>query len=161
MIRFATLNDAKEIVELNMKEWKNTYHGIFPKEFLDNLEKMKSDSIIKCQKKINEYIVFEDNGKIIGFLRFGVNKKGYSENYGEIYALYVLQEMQKSGIGRSLIDYVLENSKNKFDFFLVSTLTENSANAFYQKYGFNKIGNTDFEIDGNKYEENLYCINNN
>lgn len=38
MIRPANINDAKNIIELNIKEWKNTYKGIFPSEYLDNLD---------------------------------------------------------------------------------------------------------------------------
>jgi len=71
MIRQANINDAIDIVEINISEWRNTYSDIFPSTFLDNLENMKEKTILKCQDKIHEYIVFEENGKILGFIKYG------------------------------------------------------------------------------------------
>ena len=90
MIRPANINDAKNIIELNIKEWKNTYKGIFPSEYLDNLDNLKEETILKCQDKIHEYVVFEENNKILGFIKYGNNRQNYLNEYGEIHALYVL-----------------------------------------------------------------------
>jgi GNAT superfamily N-acetyltransferase len=158
MIRPANINDAKNIIELNIKEWKNTYKGIFPSEYLDNLDNLKEETILKCQDKIHEYVVFEENNKILGFIKYGNNRQNYLNEYGEIHALYVLSESQKNGIGKQLINYVLENNKGKYKYFLVATLAKNSANVFYKKCGFKKVGNVYFELNGKIYKENLYCI---
>lgn len=82
-IEKAQIEDAKSIVEINIKEWKNTYKGIFPNKFLENLSKTEEESIEKCKNKINEYIVCKINNRIVGFLRFGKNKKEYNDNYAE------------------------------------------------------------------------------
>ena len=39
IIKKAQIEDAKNIVAINIKEWKNTYKGIFPDKFLENLSK--------------------------------------------------------------------------------------------------------------------------
>ena len=49
MIRKAKISDAKEIVCLNIKSWKETYKDIFPKSFLDNLNPYDENSIEKCK----------------------------------------------------------------------------------------------------------------
>lgn len=158
MIKSANINDAVNIIELNIKEWKNTYKDIFPSEYLENLDNLKEETILKCQDKIHEYVVFEEDNKILGFIKFGSNRQNYSSEYGEIHALYVLSESQKKGIGKQLIDYVLENNKGKYKYFLVATLAANSANIFYKKYGFKKVKDIYFELNDKRYEENLYCI---
>ncbi len=158
MIRKANISDAQSIVKININEWKNTYNGIFPKNVLANLESKYDESVIKCQNKINEYLVYEKDNKIVGFLRFGVNKKGYENNYAEIYALYVDSDYQDLGIGKDLVNYLKKLLLNSYDFILVSTLKENNANNFYQKIGCEKIATCEFKLEDEIYEENLYVI---
>ena len=86
IIREAKEQDAESIVNININGWVKTYHGIFPNEFLEELEQKKSESIEKCKNKINEYIVCEMENKVVGFLRCGKNKKGYDEKYAEVTA---------------------------------------------------------------------------
>ena len=155
MIREAKIEDAKAIVALNIKEWINTYKNIFPDDFLNNL-KISDENIEKCQKKIKEYIVYEIANKIVGFLRYAKNKKNYSEEYAEIYALYVNKTYQKKHIGSELIKYAFNTLKDNYKYVLISTLKENSANDFYQKIGGKFIGESEFLLNGKIYLENVY-----
>ena len=155
MIREAKIEDAKSIVTLNIKEWINTYKNIFPDDFLNNL-KITDESIEKCQKKIKEYIVYEIDNNIVGFLRYGKNKKNYSEEYAEIYALYVNKTYQKKHIGSELIKYAFNKLKDNYKYVLISTLKENSANEFYQKIGGKFAKESEFLLDGKAYLENVY-----
>lgn len=75
LIRKAVENDAENIVKINIKGWIETYRGIFPDDFLDNLEQKELESIEKCKNKIKEYLVCEIDNKVVGFLRYGKNKK--------------------------------------------------------------------------------------
>ena len=155
-IEKAQTEDAKSIVEINIKEWKNTYKGIFPDKFLENLSEKEEESGEKCKNKINEYIVGKINNQIVGFLRFGKNKKGYNDNYAEIYALYIDKEYQRKGIGTALINFAFENLKPNYKYVLISTLVQNDANLFYKKIGGKLIDKVNFSLGNNEYEENLY-----
>ena len=88
IIREAVEKDAESIVNININGWKETYCGIFPDEFLANLNQKKEESIQKCKNKINEYIICEIDGKVVGFLRFGKNKKIIMTNMQK-YMLYI------------------------------------------------------------------------
>ena len=158
MIRNANITDAESIVKINIDCWKETYKNIFPDDLLNNLKSKSNDNILKCQNKINEYIVYVKDNKVVAFLRYGINQKNYSSLYAEIYALYVDKEYQDIGIGKLLVDYIIKLLKKDFKYVLVSTLKENSANTFYQKVGFKKIGNCEFELANKRYIENLYQI---
>lgn len=148
-IEKAQTEDAKSIVEINIKEWKNTYKGIFLDKFLENLSEKEEESVEKCKNKINEYIVGKINNQIVGFL-------GYNDNYAEIYALYIDKEYQRKGIGTALINFAFENLKPNYKYVLISTLVENDANLFYKKIGGKLIDKVNFSLGNNEYEENLY-----
>lgn len=154
--RKANKNDAKRIVEININEWKNTYNKIFPSEVFKKLDNKQEESVEKCIKKIEEYIVCEENNTIIGFLRYGPNKKQYNEQYGEVYALYIDKNYQKKGYGEKMICYAFNIMKKKYKYVLISTLENNSANEFYKKINGKFIGKSKFELYNNTYIENIY-----
>lgn len=159
LIRKAVENDAENIVKINIKGWIETYRGIFPDDFLDNLEQKELESIEKCKNKIKEYLVCEIDNKVVGFLRYGKNKKNYNDKYAEIYAIYVDSQYKKMGIGKKLLAFSFINLKNEYDFVLISTLQQNSATIFYEKCGGKQIGTCSFKLDNNEYVENLYLFN--
>lgn len=156
MIREALEKDAESIVSINIKSWKDTYKDIFPQTFLDNLNPEDANTIENCKKKIGQYIVYEVDNKVVGFARYGLNKKQYGDEYGEIYALYLDENYKGMGIGSSLVKYILKKLKGTYKYVLISTLVENSANTFYKKIGGKYIATSEFELDGKKYLENVY-----
>lgn len=157
-IRQAEIDDAKEIVRINIKSWKDTYKNIFPNEILSNLDIKYEGTVEKCINKINEYIVATIDNKVVGFVRFGMNKKGYSEEYSEIYALYVDNEFRSNNIGKKILEYAFNTLKNNYKYCLISTIIENRANSFYQKNGGTKIAESDFELLDKQYKENVYLF---
>ncbi len=157
-IEQAKISDASKIVDININEWINTYTGIFPTDFLKNLKNKKEESIEKCKNKINEYVVCKIDNQVIGFLRYGKNKKGYSDAYCEIYSLYIDKNYQHKGIGSSLIAYAFEILKPQYKYVLISTLVQNSANEFYQKIGGELLKQIDFKLESNVYQENSYLF---
>ena len=156
MIRKANLFDAERIVYINTISWKETYKGIFPNKFLNNLKPNDPISINKCKNKIDEYLVYEVNNNVVGFIRYGKNRKNYDDEYAEIYALYVDNNYKRRGIGKELINYAFNKLKEEYKYVLISTLQNNSANVFYQKIGGKLIGTCDFILENNKYPENIY-----
>ena len=156
MIRKANINDAKDIVRVNVMGWKNTYKNIFPQDFLDSLNPHDKDSIRKCQEKINQYAVCEINNKIVAMIRYGKNKKNYDDLYAEIYALYVDNLYKKQGIGSKLVEFAFEELRGKYDYVLISTLVDNTANEFYKKIGGKFVSNCDFLLGNEKFTENIY-----
>ena len=151
MVRKANINDAKEIIRINVISWKTTYKGIFSQNFLDKLDPNDMDSIKKCQNKLNEYAVYEIDNKIVAMIRYGKNKKGYDNSYAEVYALYVDNNYKQKGIGTELIKFAFKELKKDYNYVLISTLIDNSANIFYQKIGGKLIGKSTFSIDNNDF----------
>ena len=159
MVRKARKEDDKEIVFINVSCWKESYKGIFPQDYLDNLDVNNLESIRKCENKISEYVVYEKDGQIIGMARYGKNQKDYGDSYGEIYALYVRPDFQRQRVGTELVQYVFNELKKNYKYVLISTLKENKANDFYKKIGGKFMGESDFILDKKIYKENIYKFN--
>lgn len=155
-IRTARKEDSTAIINININSWRETYKGIFPDIFLNSLSENIEESINKCKNNISEYIVATIDDRIVGFRRIGKNKKGYPSNYAEIYALYINEAYKGQKIGTSLVKYSFSILSGKYDFCLISTLKENSANVFYKKINGNFIGTCKFNIMDNSYIENIY-----
>ena len=158
VIRKALEKDAESIVDININGWQETYYGIFPNEFLKSLSSIKEENIKKYKNKISEYIVCEIDNNIVGFLKYGKNKKNYDNKYAEVYAIYIISEYKRKGVGRKLLDYSFELLKDNYNNVLISTLKTNPANEFYKKCGGIKIGTCSFKVANNEYEENLYLF---
>ena len=158
IIRKAIKKDAITIVNININEWKNTYNNIFKDDFLNTLEDKRLESIEKCKNKISDYIVCEIDNSVVGFLRYGPNRKKYSNNYAEVYALYIDSKYQRMGIGCKLLKYCFNLLKNNYDYVLISTLKHNPANLFYKRCKGKLIDTCYFKLDDNKYEDNIYLF---
>ena len=89
-------------------------------------------------------------------IKYGRNKKSYDDSYAEIYALYVDDSYKKQGIGSKLVEFAFEELRKEYDYVLISTLVDNSANEFYKKIGGKFVGNCDFLLGNDKFVENMY-----
>ncbi len=156
IITKATQEDAESIITININSWKTTYKNILPDDILNNLDSKKETAITKCKNKIQEYVVCKYNNKIIGFARYGPNKKNYSKDYAEVYALYVKDNFQKKKVGSSILNYIFNNLKNNYKYVLISTLKSNKANLFYKKVGGTFQKEIPLVIENTTYKENLY-----
>ena len=165
IIRKANPEDAKDIVDINVKSWKDAYKDIFPNSYLNSLCSNSVDyekAIEKNRQKIinNEnFYVAEIENKIVGFCSFGSSKKDVKPLAGEIYALYVDKQFQGLKIGKELFNCVKHELAKNYDEVIVSCLAKNVSNGFYEKMNCTKIETCEFILEGNSYEENLYVVN--
>ena len=155
----ASIEDSKQIIEISLNSWKDTYKKVFPLDFLNSLDSKKEEAINNCKNSINSFFVYKKNGKVIGFSKIGINRKDYSNEYGEIYEIYVDYSYRNNGVGEKLLKYSLNELKGKYKKCLISTLVQNKANDFYLKNGGKLIGKTKFNLLGKEYDENLYEFN--
>ena len=138
--------------------WKKAYKGIIDKDILDNLDKNKKIEKWKNHYYIENIIVAEENGKIMGYCRYSdeVASKPIAGADSEVMALYVDCEYQRMGIGKALIKEVIEKLKmlNKKSMIIWCLKKNRNARKFYEKIGGKQIQETKyFEIEGRKYEE--------
>ncbi|WP_010676680.1 GNAT family N-acetyltransferase [Bacillus timonensis] len=158
-IRKAILCDAKGIAKVHVDSWKTTYSGIVPDEFLQQLSYEAKENMWKKGIPNGHVFVGEnEQGEIVGFACGGKERSGSYENYhGELYAIYILQEYQRQGLGKRLVVPVVKQLLNKnINTMLVFVLEENKSCLFYEGLGACKLDTVEDEIGGKKVKEAVY-----
>ena len=158
-IRHATLADAPEIARVHVASWKTTYQGIVPQDYLDAL-----DVGLRTERWEEEFVrggshifVAEDAGTICGFISGGLLREPIGNHDVEIYAIYVLADAQRRGIGRDLIRALaMAFAKGGFARPVVWVLVENPSRHFYAHLGGKPITEKQIQIGGAELTEVAY-----
>lgn len=119
MIRKHTDSDLEDILDI-WSQSSSLAHPFLATEFVEKVKKDMRELYIPN----SETWVYEENGKVIGFVGMMGN---------EIGGLFVLPNHHAKGVGTKLVNYILES----FDELEVEVFTKNKiGRAFYNKYGF-------------------------
>lgn len=159
-IRRATVLDAPAIGKVHVISWRETYCGIVTQAYLDELNVSKRQEIWKQIIESGQYVcVAEYEGNIIGFADGGKFRGQHTEIKGELYAIYVLADFHRKGIGKALFSTV-SNFLNRNDLlpFGIWVLAENPASRFYQSMGGKIIDEKWEDIGGDSFREVLYTF---
>ncbi|MGF9695673.1 N-acetyltransferase family protein [Paenibacillus sp. MABNR03] len=161
-IRQAREGDAEAIAHVHTESWKTTYRNIVPDDFLDHLttESRLSqwEQTIRSDEKNQILVVAEQpNGKIVGFACGGREREGKLPYDAELYAIYLLKEVQQTGIGKQLAAHVVHylHSLNMRR-LLIWALERNSACRFYEKMGGTPVHTQSIQIGGQHLIEIAY-----
>ena len=105
-IRQAASDDAAAIARVQAVSWQATYRGIVPQEYLDSIDvgewterrfrELENSRAGACSH------VAEVENEIVGWAYSGPNRDQDSIYAGELYAIYLLPEHQRRGIGLAL-----------------------------------------------------------
>jgi len=107
-IREAKIEDAPGIAAVHVQSWQTTYVNIFPEEFLKRLNASMREKwwvrVLSHEEGEQGVFVAETNpSRIVGFASCGEERVLRRQDYtGELFAIYILQEYQRSGIGKKL-----------------------------------------------------------
>lgn len=105
------------------------------------------------------YVAEYEDEKIIGYIIGGKNRyiEKFPEYEGELYAIYLLEEYQGKGVGRSLVCELVGGLKEQeIRTMIVQVLKENSSKLFYQRLGAICIDEVYLEISNKKLVEKVY-----
>lgn len=166
VIRKADINDIKNIAVLKQQVWISTYavEGIrteFSNYVLSEFTlKNIQETILDMNKML---LIAQIDNHIIGCVEIDLKSKcpiPLEQDYPEITVLYVLERFSGIGTGSKLLIKALsELKKMNFKSTWLTVYHENErAIKFYMKRDFKMIGVTDFEMDGNKYENKVMLV---
>ncbi len=133
IIRKATEEDARQIAEIVVEDWKNAYRGIIDSDYLDALN--VEERYQREKQRYQVYTVAAEDREVLGF--------AWNETAGdeapdcEIIALYVRYAKRNNGIGKILfrnsVEYFRAAGKKKM---IIWCLKDNAeARKFYEKMG--------------------------
>lgn len=135
LVRFelATEDDAKTIIELRQQIWATTYRGFYPDSMIDNFDYAWHQEKELQRISHPEYRVYRivKDDRNIGYL------STRKTDAVMLQSLYVLEEYQHQGIGRTAFEFVKQHCReNGADSFVCHCLPENwNARKFYEKMG--------------------------
>ena len=163
-IRNAKPGDEEGIVYAGIRGWQNSYSNILPIEYLTSLDEQiphrKLEWGAHLQKPENRQRTFvaEVDGKVVGYATGNANRHKEFSFEAEIFAIYVLKDYQRSGLGKKLVNALVDLFISREQTSMViGTLKENhQARRFYEDLGGELIGETVFAVNGINYPEVLY-----
>ena len=155
-IQKATEADIPLIRDLTFRVWPQTYSSILPQAQIDYmLEYMYSPASL--QKQMNngsQFIFVYDDEEPVGFAAYLSKGNGIYK----LDKIYILPSKQGKGVGRFVIDQVIEEIKKHGATALqLQVNRDNKAKGFYERLGFVKIDYQDFPI-GNGFFMNDYVM---
>lgn len=158
--REATVADALAVAKVHVQSWRESFSGIVPQTFLD---KMSIENRAKAFEKgfvADRYKMFvaeTQENEIVGFADFGKARDKYSRYEGELYAIYLLRDFQRKGLGGKLFDlgvqYLVANNMNSLSLI---TLEVSPFKSFYERKGGRPVERKTTNIEGVSYNTVVY-----
>ena len=155
-IRPARIEDASRIAYVQVESWKTTYAGVVPDAYLASLTvESRADSWRKqFDGGTNVILVAEDKSGLFGFVSGGALRDSIPGYDAELYAIDLLKQRQREGVGRTLVRGLAEALHGKdFRSLIAWVLARNPSLGFYRRLAGTPVLTKQIEIGGVKLTE--------
>lgn len=161
-IRRAVLADVGGIARVHVATWRAAYAGILAADFLAQLsEERRGQQWQRYLADADRHAVFvaeDDAGQVVGFAACGPVQTPVEGCTGEVHALYVLPEAQRSGLGRALVaaatDWLRSTGRHTLAIWVLRDNTP--ARHFYEALGGQLVAEQDIQIGEQTVREVCY-----
>ena len=154
MIRKVEIADVEVLAKIAKQTFRETFaQGNTEEQLQEYFEEAYSLRVLSAELENPEsatYFIMHEE-EIAGFLKVNwgnAQTERELENAFEIQRLYVLQTYQGFGLGKQLFEFALEHAeKNGFSWAWLGVWEHNTkAQAFYNRYGFEKFSQHSFMV---------------
>ncbi|MDR0140123.1 GNAT family N-acetyltransferase [Metabacillus idriensis] len=153
-IRKAVIEDAKQIAVVHVDSWRTTYTGIVADAYLESLTYESREKRWQSIDPNSVFVAENDKGQLVGFAGFGPERTKEHGFDGELYAIYLLKEVQRTGIGRRLVKAVADELMQKnYQSMLLWVMNANPSKGFYERFSPEKIAEDVYTIEGTGHQE--------
>ncbi|AFH64106.1 N-acetyltransferase family protein [Paenibacillus caseinilyticus] len=158
-IRQAQASDCLEIARVHVASWRTTYRGLLSSGFLNGLSEARRErgwqQALQHPQPHELLLVLEAlGGEIVGFVNGGRRREQDEDTEAELYALYLLEDMQGKGYGRALFGALVHHlAGHGYRALEVSVLAGNPAEAVYRHWGGQRTGSQQIRIGDVTREE--------
>ena len=160
-IRRARPDDAEALVELSTATFTQTFGHLYdPADlaaFLNEAYDLQKHKTLLADPDHATWLV-EDNDALVGYALAGPCSLPHPDvlpEDRELKRLYLLADHQKSGLGSTLIELVLDWIGPRTAW--LGVWSQNSgAQRFYHRYGFSKAGEYFFKVGNHRDHEFIY-----
>lgn len=140
------------IRELTMQVWPQTYAASLSQEQIDYMLNMmySTEALQQQMSSGSQFIIAYYDEQPVGFASYGPTEK---ENEFKLHKLYVITTIQKTGAGKGLLQFVMKDVQEFGCTHLILQVNRQNENAigFYNRMGFSKEYEADFEIGNGFY----------
>jgi GNAT superfamily N-acetyltransferase len=159
-IRRAVPEDLPAVAKVHVDSWRTTYQSIVPQPFLDSLSYTAAEERFRrilANRDLQPfmYVAVESPAGIVGYASAGRARNGPAQFTGELYALYLLKEYQRQGIGSALFRTAAAQLVNfGMESMIVWALEANEpACRFYRRLGGEPVARGNIDIGGQNCPE--------
>jgi ribosomal protein S18 acetylase RimI-like enzyme len=144
IIRTALPADAPRITRVHIASWQTAYRGILPDAYLDQLANTYPERLARWEHGLRQaettgtktFVVETSEHGIVGFATAGPIRKPVQDYTGELYAIYLLAEHRRIGLGQVLFQRCVRHLRERhLSNMLVLVLEKNPARRFYEAVG--------------------------
>jgi GNAT superfamily N-acetyltransferase len=158
--REATVADCMAVAKVHVRSWQESFAGLVPETFLEkrSVEK-RAQAFAEGFSAVSYRMYVADLPECggIGFADCGKPRENIGAYEGELYAIYLLSEFQRQGIGEKLFNLVIASLiRDKRCSMYLYALEVSPYRAFYEKMGGHVIGRKQIEIEGIQFDELIY-----
>ena len=166
-VRRAGIPDARAIAEIVVAGWRGAYRGLMPDEFLDSLsvagrETAWREMLARDSEGGLPAWLAQRDGRAVSFVSSGPPRdEDVPLSAAEVYAIYVLPEAWRGGVGRALLETATGHWRARGTGTLVLWVLEGNdpARRFYETMGWRLDGGRQLlEIAGAKLYEVRYRL---
>lgn len=155
-VRRARPEDAPGIARVHVEAWRESYAGIVPQSFLDQLDVAKRVPIWEraTRFEVPQVHVAVMSGEVVGFADGGPSRSPELAFGAELYAIYLMRAQQGHGLGRALIEAVRRDQREAgLIGMMLWVLEANPTLGFYKRLGGVTVARKTIEIGGAALEE--------
>ncbi|MED1862223.1 GNAT family N-acetyltransferase [Fictibacillus nanhaiensis] len=158
-IRLAHVTDAAEIAKVHVKSWQQSYRGLVDNNYLSQMsvkerEQRWSEWLVQ---KSHIVLVLEDENHLCGFISGGPIRSQHQYE-SEVYAFYLLKEVQQKGYGTRMLkrfsEELLTLGKKSM---IVWVLKDNPSKQAYISLGGKKIDEEKIMVGKQQLLEDCYA----
>jgi ribosomal protein S18 acetylase RimI-like enzyme len=153
MIRDAVVADAEAIARVHIDSWRAAYRGVVPQGYLDSMSyadrKLRWRRQLADDDEVATFVADEPHAGIVGFGICGPQRSDGLDSDGELYAIYLLAEYWRRGLGRQLMRAVVAALRARaYSTMGLWVLRDNAACRFYEALGGVKVGEGEHFVGG-------------
>ncbi len=152
VIRYADIGDADSIGRVQAESWRSTYSGIVPDDYLaainvEEWSERQRRNMAEAPDDVASFVA-ETEGQVVGWAVGGPNREPEADYAGELYAIYLLPDHQRRGVGLELTvaiaRWLVEQAMGSM---ILWVLAENhQARRFYERLGGQYCGERQVKI---------------
>jgi ribosomal protein S18 acetylase RimI-like enzyme len=150
VLRPATPDDAPVLSRLNVAAWRWAYRGLVDADYLATLDPVTRTPMWaeRLASGLAPTVVALRAGRVVGYVTYGAAQDSdATPDVGHVFAVYVEENAQGTGVGRALMVHALEalagEGRTQATLWVLETNT--LARRFYERGGWHPDGTTQDE----------------